>query len=419
MVSGGWQRVAYRAGWSVLGPLVAPLLAWHPRTRSALRERLGRLGGVTRGAVWLHGASAGDVRALAPIAAVLERAGVPLLVTASTRAGRELAARDGRGDVRAQPLDHPLCVGHALDAVAPRALILEARELWPELVLGAAERGVPCVVIDARVSERSARAYRRWRGLCGPLLAAPAAWCAVDAAAAEELVALGVDEARVRVTGDVKIEAALDAAAEGEAGAEAEPGVDARAAAGPAPRGSADGAPRVVLGSVHAAECAELLAALGPVAAERPAARFELVARYPAEGAAIARGVARAGLGERVVVRAELGVLRAAYRGATAAFVGGSLDGRGGHNVIEPAAAGVPFAIGPSRRNARAALAALRGPGVVEADGAAGAAAAIGRWLAEPAAARAEGAALRARALGARGALERTCVALRALGLPA
>jgi len=399
---GGWQRALYRAAWWVAAPIAAAGLSAAPRFRAPLRERLGRLGaGVARGAVWLHGASAGDVRALLPLARALAATGgaaAPLL-TCSTRAGREAA--DG-WQVKALPLDHPWCVGAALDAVAPRALLLEARELWPELVLGATERGVPCVVVNARLSERSAAAYRRWAGLCAPLLAAPVRWCAVDAAAAEALAAAGVDPARVRVTGDTKIEAALDGDGHG---------------AGDGPRDEC--APRVVLGSVHdGVEWRALLAVLEPIAAAHPEARFDLVPRYPGEGAAMARRLSRApALAARTSVRARMGVLRAAYRGAVAAFVGGSLADLGAHNVVEPAAAGVPFVVGPSRRNARAALAALRGAGAVEAADAAAVAAAIRRWLDDPVEARAEGLALRRRAEGARGAVQRTLAELAELGL--
>ncbi|HEV8321438.1 MAG TPA: glycosyltransferase N-terminal domain-containing protein [Myxococcota bacterium] len=432
---GGWQRALYRAAWWVAAPLAAAGLSVAPRLRAPLRERFGRFGAdVARGGVWLHGASAGDVRALLPLVRALAAAGgVAPLLTSSTRAGREVG---GEWRARALPLDHPWCVGAALDAVAPRALLLEARELWPELVLGAVERGVRCVVVNARLSERSAAAYRRWAGLCGPLLAAPVRWCAVDASAAAALAAAGVDPARVRVTGDTKIEAALDAAAGvdgsrsegGEGTREGAGGAGARGRAGETREGGAPGrageareggAPRVVLGSVHdGAEWRALMAALEPIAAAHPEALFDLVPRYPAEGAAMARRLSRApALGARTSVLARMGVLRAAYGGALAAFVGGSLADRGAHNVVEPAAAGVPFVVGPSRRNARAALAALRGTGAVEAEDAPGVAAAIGGWLADPVGARAAGAALRARAERARGAVARTLAVLAELGL--
>jgi 3-deoxy-D-manno-octulosonic-acid transferase len=127
-------------------PLVLPVMALHPRLRGGLAQRLGRLpAGLPERPIWLHGASAGDVVALLPLAERLREHGYRTLLTTFTRAGERMARRLGGPELpllRA-PLDLRGPVRRALDHLRPRLLVLECLEMWPTLLAACAERGVP------------------------------------------------------------------------------------------------------------------------------------------------------------------------------------------------------------------------------------------------------------------------------------
>lgn len=338
-------------------PVGLAALAVRPEWRPGLRERLGGAPRCEPGALWIHGASVGEILAAVPLIERAERQGERVVASTTTRTGRDVL-RQRRPALQPilAPLDHPWCVAIALDRVRPRALVLVETELWPSWIAAASERGIPVVVVSARLSDRSLAGYRRLR----PLLAATfARICAVGARSdgdAERFASLGIPADRICVTGDLKLE----------------PPAIPPQLADDLSRTLAD-VPLLVAGSTHPGEEDAALAALAAaersglraalvVAPRRPSRADEVAARIAAEGRRILR---RSALGAQVLAPGDvllldgLGDLRAVYGRARVAFVGGTLADVGGHNLIEPVHAGAPVVFGPSVSTVRDAAALL------------------------------------------------------------
>ena len=226
-------------------------------------------------------------------------------------------------------------------------LVIDETELWPVWLRAAAARG-PVVWVNGRISDRSWPWYRLIRPLMAGVLSRLSLLAVITERDAARAIALGARADRVRVTGNLK--------------------VDALAPAVP-PRGVPAGA-WVVAGSTRAGEEAAVLAAFTRVRARVPAARLCLAPRHLNRADEVARLVGAAGLTVRrrsaggpgradCLLLDTHGELAAMYRLARVAFVGGTLAPVGGHNVLEPALAGAPVVFGPYTANIREHAAGL------------------------------------------------------------
>lgn len=390
------------AAWLTAGlaaPALAVAFAARPKLRPGLGERLGRIApAATPGAVWVHGASVGEVTAALRLVDELRRRGHAVRASATSATGRALLY-GARPDlpVSLAPLDHPLCVEAALARARPSALVLVETELWPSWIAGAARRGVPVLVVSGRISDASLPRYRRF----GRWLASTFGRLARVGARSEEdarrFAELGVLRERISVTGDLKLEPLPPA----------EPAADLAARLGEVPL--------LVAGSTHEGEEAGALEAFAAVCDAGLDAALVIAPRHPERFERAANTIASSGRPWRrrsdaeadplapgeVLLLDSLGELAAIYARARAAFVGGSWVSRvGGHNVLEPVFASRPVSFGPHTRNAREAVRIVLESGAGEV--VSGPAALAGAWrrdLAEPEAAAARGAAGR-RALG-------------------
>ena len=371
-------------------PALAVGVALRPAWRTGLGERLGGVPPAETGSVWVHAASVGEATAALGLLDGLRERGHGVAVTTMTPTGRDTIRRARPGIPSGlAPLDHPWCVARAQGRVAPSALILVETELWPARILAARSEGVPVFVVSGRISDRSFPRYRRVASLLRPLLRRLDGVGARSAEDAERFVVLGVPEARVEVTGDLKLEPPphpVPLAAQLEA--------------------LLGDVPLLVGGSTHEGEEEELLRVLDRVEAAGRDLALVLAPRHPERfdaAASVARATGRSvrrrsqGPGGtlapgEVLVLDSLGELAAVYGRAAAAFVGGSWVPRGGHNVLEPVFAGRPAFFGPHTENARAAALLLLEAGAATRvqDGEALAAAVLAD-LADPAAAHARG----------------------------
>jgi 3-deoxy-D-manno-octulosonic-acid transferase len=398
-------------------PVLGAAALARPRWRRGLSERLGAHPAAHPAAqpIWVHGASVGEIRAALPLLDALAARGHAVVASTMTATGRAVAneARPALATGLA-PLDHPWAVARALARVRPKALVFVETELWPSWVRAAYEREIPALVVSGRLSERS---FARWQRLGGALRSTLGRYRAIAArseADAARFVALGAPAERVRVCGDLKLDAAP-----------ADPPAPALAALhGDVPlvvAGSThEGEEAAALGALAAAERAGLAAAL--VLAPRHPERFERAAQIGAQAGRRLRrrsapeaGTLAAG---EVLLLDTLGELASLYACARVAFVGGTLAPVGGHNLLEPARAGCPVVFGPHVESTRESAALLLAADAAETVADAGAlAAAVVRALAQPAAARARGA-RGAEALAAhRGATERSVALIeRVLG---
>jgi 3-deoxy-D-manno-octulosonic-acid transferase len=360
--------------------LYAPAALWRRvvhRVPVNLRERLGRgarplVGPGPRG--WLHAVSVGEAIAAEPIVQGLVRLypGLPLVVTTVTPTGARVV-RERFGAIAAHrffPLDLPGAVRRAVDAIEPAFLICMETELWPNLFRALAARGVPIMIANGRLSDRSYRGYRMLRAPMRRVLRHVTVFGMRSEEDARRMIALGAPPERVVITGNVKHEPLGDVSGVAELWSRL--------------LGLRPSQPVWIAGSTHRGEEAIVLDA--HAAAKRVHADVVLVLapRHPErvpEVVELVRGrgwpaVRRSELPRErkpgaVIVLDTVGELPQLYSVADVVFVGGSLVPLGGHNMLEPALRRKPVLFGPHTANFReeAALLAESGGGLVVADG--------------------------------------------------
>ncbi len=352
------------ATWHALASLAAPGLRWNLRRRVArdkedparLREREGFGAERPDGRlIWLHAASVGESLAILPVmeALIARDAGLHLLVTTGTVTSARLLPRRlspalrGRVIHRYAPLDVPAWVARFLEGWRPDAAGFVESELWPNTLAATAARGIPLALLNARISDRTARRWGRWapgfaRGLLGHFqLIMPRS--AEDAA---RLLALGAPA--VTAPGDLKFAAAPLP-------------VDEAALA--ALRAAIGGRPVLLAASTHPGEEAMVIAMAEGLRATHPALLTILAPRHPDRGAGLAEAPRRA-LGALpdagpLYIADTMGEMGLLYRVANLAIIGGSLVPHGGQNPLEAARLGCPILFGPHMGNFREAVAAL------------------------------------------------------------
>ena len=351
------------------------------RYREGLRERLGQVPQRLREAVgpyadqrkvlWVHAVSVGEVlaasRLVGELETVLRRRGQRwrVVVSTTTRTGQALAReRFGAERVFYFPLDFAGPVRAWLKALNPGALVLMESELWPRMLHECESAGIPVIVVNARVSDRSFDRAIKLRWWWGPVLRQVSLWLAQSDEDARRLIAMGANAESVRAIGNLKYDAHAPK--------------QSRVAA--LIKEAAGGRPIVVAGSTTEDENGErasweevaviqgwreepghepikALLVIAPRHPERFVAVESVVIefRYAVVSKWLTNQVVRNGADRprEVVILDTIGDLAAVYGVADVAFVGGSLVKRGGHNPLEPAQFGVPVVIGPSYENFR------------------------------------------------------------------
>ena len=337
--------------------------------RANFKERFGYGARSAAPSIWVHAVSVGEVQAASELVKELRRRypNIPLTLATVTPTGaaRARALFAGDVDVRFVPYDLTGSVRRFFDRVQPRLAVILETELWPNLYDECGRREVPLVLASARISPRSVGRYRLLASLFRKTLANGIVIAAQSPADAERFRSIGANPARTHVIGNVKFD--LHVAAD-------------HRAQGAALRAQHAATQRFVwvAGSTHDGEEQQvlrahaLLRAAGVdallVLAPRHPPRFDTVAqRLRADGLRIARRSAneRADATTDVLLLDTLGELSLYYAAADAAFVGGSLVPIGGHNLLEPAALGIPTLTGPHVFNAEDIAAALVAEGAV------------------------------------------------------
>jgi 3-deoxy-D-manno-octulosonic-acid transferase len=400
-----------------LAPAAAALLAhrvWlRRRALAGLREKLtGEVARPMPGLPLFHGVSLGEVtllRALLPpvLAALGE---TRALLTTTTETGRAGLDKHFPDQERAfLPFDLPTAVASFLTRTRPRAVVLLEAEWWPQLLAACFARGIPVVVVNARMSARSYQRYAQAGAAARALFGNLSLVLAQNGVYAARLARLGVPRDRLHVCGSLKADVVTPAP---PAAAAAE---RKRLGLGIAPlflcASTSDGEEEALV-KAWQRHCPSWRLVICPRHPERGA---DLVALCAKSGVAATRSSTLAGAApaaDHAVIVDEIGRLGALYAAATPAglaIVGGSLgSGRGGQNMLEAAAAGCCTVVGWDVRNQPDAMVLLRThQGVVELP-AAGIDAAIAALANDPARREAIGAAGRAAWASGRGAGART-----------
>ena len=363
--------------------------------------------------LWVHGASVGELNAVLPLVARLlaDRPGLRALVTTGTVTSATLAAArlPPRAFHQFTPLDGPRAVRRFLDHWRPDLALFVESELWPNLLAEAAGRGIPLVLVNGRMSDRSFARWRRVPRTARAMLSRFALIAAQSEGDARRFEALGAPHAAS--FGNLKFDGPP-------------PPVPSKALA-EFGRHMQD-RPLLAAASTHEGEEAVIAEAHAALETEARGLLTLLAPRHPERGPAIAAMLAAKGL--RVARRAAgetptaetdvylmdtLGELGLLYAAAPFAFIGGSLVARGGQNPIEAAKLGCAVLHGPKVPNFRDVYGALdaAGAAIVIRD-AASLTAAARRLLDTPEEARAVAARAREVVAASEGALARTLEAL-------
>lgn len=361
--------------------------------------------------IWLHAVSVGEVNAAAPVVNALRAAHPQLrwLVTTITPTGSERVRAlwgDGVEHVYV-PYDLPGAVRRFLHHFRPRLALVMETELWPNLLFGCRDQGIPTYILNARLSARSLRGYRVLSPLIARVVRTVKRIGAQSADDARHFIALGADGHRVLDTGNLKFDIAAPS------------GLADLVQAFNAHKGAR---PAWIAASTHEGEETAVIDIHRRLRERWPALLLLWVPRHPerfprvAEQAraagwnvAMRRAATWPGGDDAVFVVDTLGELMAFYACADVAFVGGSLQAIGGHNLLEPAAVGTAMVTGPHLHNFAEISRRLQEAGALDiCVDAAAIADSIGGLLHDPALRARRAAAGRALVEQGRGALART-----------
>jgi 3-deoxy-D-manno-octulosonic-acid transferase len=380
-------------------------------------ERVGERRGLSLGTrphgplVWIHGASVGEVLAAAALIERLRALNLRILLTSGTVTSAAIVAKRFPPDVIHQyvPYDSPRYVARFLDHWRPSLALFVESDLWPNLILSAASRRLPMVLINGRMSPRSFPRWRRARNTISALLGQFEVCLAQSATDAERFSALGARN--VITTGNLKLDV---------------PAPPADPAKLEKLMTMTRGRPVIAAASTHPGEEEILIDAHRRLASFFPGLLSVIVPRHPDRGNAVAGLVAASGLhfmqrsreelpaaNADIYIADTLGELGLFYRLAGIVFMGGSLIEHGGQNPIEAVKLDAAIVHGPHVFNFSDVYEALdKAGGARRADDQEMLVKQLGQLLADPAA-REKQAANAAHVVGQLGgALERTLAAL-------
>ena len=343
--------------------LITPLLLlklWRrgakaPAYRQRISERFGFPSKVSPSRpLWVHAVSVGETVAIAPVLKKLmaKHPQLPILITTSTPTGADRVAKIFAEFPQVWhqycPYDQPAAVANFIGKQQPLGLLIVETELWPNMLAQCKRKQVPVVLANARMSEKSARGYRKLASLTQDMLNQLTLLIAQYERDAQRFVELGLSEDKLRVSGSIKFDADED------------PTLDERAAALGAQIGSRK---VVILGSSHESEEQGVLQLMPALWEQYPDLLLIIVPRHPERFDHVAQLAAQYSdrVGRRssqasfenlqIYIGDTMGELKLLYSVADLAIVGGSFVPLGGQSPIEPASLGKGVLMGPQQFN--------------------------------------------------------------------
>ena len=306
--------------------------------------------------IWIHAVSVGEVQAAAPLIRALAKQfpDHKLLVTTVTPTGA-VRVKMLFGDTVSHcylPFEMPVAVDRFFASVRPELALVMETEIWPNLYHGCGVRNIPLILVSARISPRSVDSYRRFLPLFRETLSHGIIIAAQSQADAERFRSLGADPVRTWITGNIKFDIELPKGVAGR---------------GRELRTELFGDREVwIAASTHDHEEQQILAAHRTLQKSHPDLLLLLVPRHPERFSGVRDLLANQGfssvartdhrpckMSTDVFLGDTMGELPLFYAASDIAFVGGSLVQVGGHNLLEPAALGLPVISGPHVFNAQ------------------------------------------------------------------
>ena len=307
--------------------------------------------------IWLHGASVGEMVALSPLVKEIKTI-MPekkVLVSAVTVGGYDMARQimPEADTIINYPMDLPLVASPMVGRIRPGIFIMVETELWPNFLRAIRERKIPAMMMNGRISEKSAKSYRYLSALLRDMLDTVNLFCMQSSIDAKYIAQLGADPDKILVTGNTKFDQTYAEVTEEDLAAyKTELGL------------GEDAFPIIVAGSTHRSEEEAVLTSFTALRKQYPHARLIIAPRKLNRIEEVKKVNAKFGYamafrsklkeieGRRpefpVLLLDTIGELGRIYAVGDIVFVGGSLVHYGGHNVLEPAAHAKPILVGPS-----------------------------------------------------------------------
>ncbi len=360
-----WVRMAYGLGWG----LIWPQALLYYRIRSLVdgkyaASHLHRMGlippdiKVDEPTIWIHALSVGETLSVAPLVRALNQSWpeAGIVFSTATETGQKLARKTLTPWVRSffyLPHDLPLVMDRLVRRIRPELFIQVETDLWPNLLCALRRHGVAAALVNGRLSPRSFRRMLPLKGLWSRLLNEFQALFAQSEVDVNRYLQLGVEPARLHVSGNLKFDAAPPALPSSEV-------ADLKESIG-----LPEGRPVWIAGSTHEGEEEPLLRVHAVLRRQLPDLLLILAPRQPGRGPEIIDLCRRMGLqvslrsrgeiaeGRAVYLLDTLGELGRFYAVADVGFIGGSWVPFGGHNPLEAAAQGKPACWGPHLFNFR------------------------------------------------------------------
>ena len=351
------SRIIYSAIFYLLTPIILLRLLYRGLKAPAYKKRWAERFGFpvyaesTADFIWLHAVSVGETLAAVPLVKTLQEKYPQhrLMVTCMTPTGSERikAAFGDSVDHSYMPYDTPDAVARFLNRLKPKMLIIMETELWPNTIAACQSRDIPVILANGRLSARSAAAYQSISSLVQPMLSGISAVAAQHKDDGDRFIRLGLPPSALEVTGNIKFDLSLDR------------DVQDRAAVLSEQWHCGNNRPVFLAASTHRGEDEIILQAFGQIKQQVDNALLVLVPRHPERFNQVGELCTSAGFtlvkrsaGDKVeaadvLLGDTMGELMVFFGACDVAFVGGSLVATGGHNMIEPAAWGVPVLTGP------------------------------------------------------------------------
>lgn len=363
------SRWIYTSVLTLAAPWAKKRMAVEKVNEFSERQRAGYIAPFEQPVIWAHCASMGEVLAAEPLLKALQERhpDKQLVVTTMTATGAaQVKQRLPQAKHCLVPLDLPWNTERFIKTLKPEVGIIFETELWPNLIHSCHLAGVPLMIANGRLSPKAFASYKKIRPLMANALKKIAVLAAKSSEDAVRFSTLGFPTARVEVTGSIKFDLQLPADITEQLTTLKE-------------NLSWGERPVWIAASTHEGEDLPLLQAHQQLLTKQPNALLILVPRHPQRFDAVAElitaqglSLARRGLQQSVTASTQvylgdtLGEMLLLYALADLAFVAGSLEPIGGHNLLEPAAVGVPVITGPHLENFSEVAELLRDAGALK-----------------------------------------------------